>query len=274
MNMYIPLLYTVKSRLPSRLEQLSWVLNFIAPTFAMGLYFCGLTVWQYALVYVLALFGFFAIYELGYMANDTFVVKRETSPTLRLGDCDAYEVESRFGAIVIVRVMLAAAAAIALGLLQREAGWPVHWLPWALLLPLVGLAYYGHNAVRSRLNILTYFLLSSMKYAMILPLVGAIDPVSPAWLLAVTLFPLWRSIEFAAKPRFGLTTLGRLYKSPDAWRMAYYALLTLLAALTAFVEGRFGVRALAAALFGYFLLYRVGIYVLLTQAPRLRKKYR
>lgn len=206
--MYLfPYSYGFATRAPTGYDKLSFLALWVLP-----LYF----VCRAPLVpFLLAASAQYALYELGYLQNDFVTTRREATPTFRLS-------ADKRAAVQPVRILCARFVFFIVCLaLLFFLSWGVKLHPMRFLLALGALALFfaAHNTLRSCANILTYFLLCATKYLalplLFLPMSQALYAFSALFLA----FVLPRSIEHAAKPRYGIAALRGL--SPFRFRLVW-----------------------------------------------------
>ena len=210
MKYYLPFSYGLATRAKTPLDKLSFLILFPLPLFL----FCRCGVLRF-------LFGFsavYCIYELGYLYNDFVTVKREKFPNYRMDPEEYRQLLPKVPFLALSR----AGYALAFWLLSGSKA-PGLGALWALL----GL-FLLHNTVRSRWNILTYFLLCSCKYLAVAALAGSV-----LWGLGfLPAFVLPRTLEHAAKPKYAIPFLQGLdTHSFRAYYYLFYCALTTFFAL-------------------------------------------
>src|SRR5690606_17357064 len=102
------------------------------------------------------------IYEIGYLENDTITIKKERHPNLRIPERDILTIQRFFWPILVLRVV-SSLMVILLVYFLRILDFQTLSL-FLLCLAAARLIFWIHNSVRSRINILTYFLLCCTKY--------------------------------------------------------------------------------------------------------------
>src|SRR5690606_9582250 len=129
------------------------------------------------------------------------------------------------------------------------------------IIGLTRLVFYFHNRWRLRLNILTYFLLSLVKYFFLALILFHCE--FPLLLLALLLaFPLPRTLEHACKVKYGIKLLKRLVGEFDLFRVRYYGFLLLLFAFLFWFYQDQGLLP-PLGLFAYFFLFRTFVWMMI-----------
>lgn len=253
--------YTFSSRLPGALNKVGWVARFVIPQ-----------LWLLVIAldgsFRLAILGFLAlwvplisIYEVGYIVNDFITVKHEPNPTIRLATDRREWLSSRLLAVIFIKLGIAVSTTLGVALLTKLSPVRTYPLQFLFVLGAVCVAFYFHNSVRSRLNILTYSMLASCKYLAIPSMMFSFR-ADWNWILAIWLmFPACRILEHAAKPKYGLHWLGGIRRGTDWYRVNYYLVLSLLFSI-GFIFGRSSWWGWASAMCAYLLLIRIASLIL------------
>lgn len=262
MKWLLPFSYGWATRAKTGLDKLSFFAVWLAPLFLLCGSVAGFSP-GFFLQFVLAAWAQYALYEVGYLQNDFFTVRREKNPNHRLEEAVRKEIAKRFKAAVAVRFFAAALGCVLLSLTGMAE---IRLVRFGAALVLQMGCFGLHNQIRSRWNILTYFLLCSVKY-MVLPLLFCPTNALFAVLFSVLLsFPVPRTLEHASKEKYGL----RLLKEPyHRFRAVYYALLSA-AMLAGYLLGALPIYMPLLAL--WYFVYRAGILGVLDWAQRRRSE--
>jgi hypothetical protein len=223
------------------------------------------SLWLYSVLFTLSFFAFYTLYDIGYIYNDIFTIKYEENPNFRLKK-EAYSYfEKHYEQIVskkILLFMVLLSIAMAFSFCYELS---VYFGAYLMMVCGVGVAFTLHNRVRSRWNIGTFFLLSSLKYITPLMLLLPWSQMVLIWPYVILLFPLPRTIEHATKTKYHLQSWQRLIGSHDRFRLYYYALLWVVLSIM-----DVGMVVEGVAL--YFFFYRFVLYILLKSSLLLRPK--
>lgn len=264
MRFVIPFYYLFKSRLPKRSEKISWFFVNPIPLFIVAYMVGNMPVWNHAVFFALGFLAWQCIYEIGYIENDVFTIRREAEPNIRLSDADTRIAERGFRKIVLFRLLVAAIALLGLAGLAHRWNAEV-WIGGFIgLLALSRVAFVAHNKIRSRLNIFTYGVLSVIKYSFLPLLLCADGNGILAFVIAVTMFPLVRTVEHAAKQKYTLECLQVKIKDLSSFRTMYYFAGFFLACTAYWIlrdQGLFYI----IIIFAYYLAYRSTIWVLVNK---------
>lgn len=253
---YLPISYTFQSRIITPFERISWVIIFPLFLFIAGLLFSPQTsIWQQGFDFSLHFIAVVAVYEVGYLFNDLVTTKKELNPTLRQGSCSP-EYSRHFGRHVGWRISLG-------GALAAHYIWHHNSYHLVVLLSAILLAFYAHNTLRNRLNIITYLGLVSLRYSgLIVATLWVSEPFAAElqstilvslgiWVFLA--FPLCRTIEHACKKKYKLTALREMVGSFDAFRVKYYVLLVTIGAMVTYWTDN---EMYYLIIPSYFLLFR------------------
>lgn len=267
MKFLLPFTYGFATRVKSEADRFSFLIIFLIPV----MFICAQAPMEaqgFALRFILGFTTLYSLYECGYLQNDAYTTKREPHPTIRL-PAALHAAVCRYAPLLIGLRVIAAAICIALLALLGQVNVVAFSSSLLIMLGIFTL----HNQIRSRGNILTYFLTCSLKYIS-LPLLFLETPQYGVCLSALLFsFVLPRSIEHAAKAKYGLRFLAVIFEKlrPDAFRAAYYALLSVIGVLLWIFDPRFFVFA---ALMFWFFAYRGTLFLILRKKPQLEKRLR
>lgn len=229
---YIPFCYLYQVRLGTMAKLLSWALLYIFPTLFYAALSTHMAADDFALMaidYALLLVAVICVYELGYIHNDTFTIRREQHPTRRLYPHNEQFFADHWRSVFLTR--LSVSTLILAILLWRHATQPIWWLTVAsvaLIFPL----FLAYNACRTRHNVWLYPLLVFSRYwPLVLPFVHA----SGAWRLIGWLylsFPLVNALERFSMSRYRWPWMRPLIpneQSKTRFRLIYYAAMSVFA---------------------------------------------
>lgn len=254
----IPFYYLTYSRLKSLPEKLSllWIYPLFLMVFLFGFY--NVEVIPNFLSFLMAIVAWMSIYEIGYLENDALTIKKETHPNLRIQEREINFIEKNFRVILITRFLIFGVIILIFfysGLLSNRQLFTL-----ISLIMLARLFFYMHNQIRSRWNILTYFVLCLLKYA-IFPLVflGLKFGFQPFIIILIS-FPILRTLEHAVKPKYKIVWLKKIIGSLDYFRVKYYAVTLILAILLSLGLGLTPIFIYSTA---YFFVFRLGILLLM-----------
>ncbi len=239
---YIPLSYTFHSRIKTKSERISWFLIFPLYLFLVSIFF------NFNLfIFFASFFSVMSIYEVGYLFNDLVTTKKESNPTIRSSKkTEVYE--ENFYLHIIFRLIFSLIISYFIYIFTDS-------LYSFLSIILISLFYYIHNTIRSKINIISYFLLVSCRY--IFPIYLSLD--FSLFIFILLSFPLCRTLEHCCKRKYNMCRIKKLVGNIDLFRLKYYVLLSLIYIITYFsIESSFFYIILSI----YFLFVRIASLIL------------
>tara|TARA_R100000935_G_C2834899_1_gene167501 strand:+ start:2143 stop:2877 length:735 start_codon:yes stop_codon:yes gene_type:complete len=213
-------------------------------------------------IFLIALAVWLCLYEIGYLENDAITIKKETKPTLRIPDNEIQYIQQNFTKLVVARIVISAIGIAAMALISNFIGIHIHILLFLGFLILARIAFTLHNTLRSRWNIVTYLLLSTTKY-LSLPLLFL--NFMDHWYVVLIIyfsFPLPRTIEHAAKIKYGINWLQKIVVNLDFFRFCYYSFLMLIVLIIQY-QSRNSILAVPTYIAFWFFAFRTGSFVLI-----------
>ena len=268
MKFVLPGYYLFYSRLIRKSERISWLVVFPFAILLANI-MAAPAEWPWIVgVFLLSFLAWMAVYEVGYLENDVFTIDRETNPTLRISSEDIAWIKSNFYKIVGIRLLLFLLLTCLLWYFFADQFSLAYYFA---TIGLTRLAFYLHNRLRSRWNILTYFLLSSGKYLFLALILYQLE--FPLLLLALILaFPLPRTLEHACKVKYGLKPLKALVGDFDLFRVKYYGIGLVFFGVLAWRFPEEG-WLIPLAVFVYFFLFRTFVWALIKYANYRRTEF-
>jgi hypothetical protein len=202
-----------------------------------------------------------SIYELGYIDNDTKTILKEKKPTLRLKSEDYTFFNKNYKKVVIIKLLIAILMLIVLYEIKSNIFHELYIEQFLFGVVLSMLFFLLHNKLRSRFNILTFGLLSILKYTTpILLFIPFATSFSTIFFILV-MFPIVRILEHATKVKYGLTVLIKVVGNHDIFRIKYYFIALVSIVLLSFF---YNINYLIyTSILIYFLAYRILIYYIL-----------
>ncbi|MCL6261248.1 wbuO protein [Aquiflexum sp. TKW24L] len=192
------------------------------------------------------------------MENDALTIRHETNPNIRIPQKDILYIQHNFYKISGIRYGILVIVVWLIFLFNLLTHLQIY-----IFLVAVGLgrtAFYFHNLIRSRLNILTYFVLCVVKYFVIPAIFLGRNYGFEPYLIVLLSFPIIRTIEHSVKGKYKLETFKKRLGSLDGFRVKYYGVLLILSLVLVL---NYGFSQLLIYSIGYFFIYRVVIFVLL-----------
>ena len=255
---FFPLAYLTYSRLKSIKEWVSWFYLFpFFCLFSYRYYFTPACAPSFSLIsFVIVFLAVMALYEIGYIYNDLRVVKVEVAPTLRVKN--EWFVRNLY-LLVGYRLIFVFVSVALFYIYSEQLCVSGSVLNFTVSLVCLGGAFYLHNVVRGPANILTFCVLSFLKYYAVLFLIK--DTLF--FIVIFASFTLIRTLEYASlkdyiKGRFAAFVVSDI----DLFRAVYYSLIFSVFSVLAY----FGViRWNYLPVVVYFFVYRLAIYFLVSK---------
>lgn len=262
MKFYFPLYYLFISRIKTKHERVSWFIIF--PLFLL------LTVYLFhgsILYFFIAFVMTMSLYEIGYFDNDFRTVAKEKNPTIRADEKRDW-LKKRLFSIISVRLIIAIVMFVFL--FNRSDSHQQMLL--SVLIAILIAGFYFHNTLRSRCNVVTYFIIVTVRY--LIPTVAAIDSIYYQSMIPfiIFVFPLLRTIEHACKDKYAFQTIKQIVRNPDVFRVKWYIALTFILVVVYFLSATSIILSFVA-LSTYFLIYRAATLYASKSTKILRTKH-
>lgn len=207
----LPIGYVFQSRILTKAERISWFLIF--PIFLLLPVYLNKQSFSQYFVCILVVIS---SYEIGYLYNDIITTKKELNPTLR----HTIFHESHFIYCVLIRFCFVLSLSLYYCVVND-----VFFASYLLTSCFViNVFFYLHNAIRSKLNILTYFFLVSSRYLFPIAIFCSIKQM----ITVILIFPICRTIEHACKRKYGYNFINRFVANPDLFRVKYLVFILLV----------------------------------------------
>jgi len=257
----IPGYYLFYSRLKSNFEKISWFIIYVIPIYIIGLSYTKDDLFIYSIIFVLAVLIFNSIYEIGYIENDTRTILKERQPTLRLA-ADEYKLfEKHYLRIILYKILIAIVLLLIAQVASLLYSADIYTVQFFVVLVIVRILFFLHNNIRGRVNIASFFLLAVVKYSAPLCMLIPSENILAVFTMTLFLFPLLRTMEHATKTKYGFKSWTIFVGNHDLFRLKYYGLMLLLGlGIMMFFE--YALSTLGVMLLSYFLIYRVGSYLI------------
>ena len=263
---YIPFYYLIHTRLKTNFDLLSWQIIFIIPQFTITYFYLNIRSDIFILIFFITQLAFHSVYEIGYIENDNLTTKNEKKPTLRLNRKGSAFIKKNYSKVIYVKYLIVLLLVGLLYWINTFAAYRLNIFSFISLLVLNRIFFFLHNNIRSRLNILTFFLLSITKF--IFPLVLFIDFETLLYpiLLSVIIFPLLRSIEISTLKRHDFKFFSKIIGDIDRFRILFYLIASLLF-ITLWLFSFLGIKNFSVSIFilVYFLVFRICTYFLIKE---------
>jgi hypothetical protein len=246
-RLFIPFVYFFSTRIKTVEKAFSWLT--IYPLSVMLAYATFTEQVRYTEVAALliSMIIIYAIYEIGYIANDTFTVEQEKNPTLRLSKGEISWVKRHWFKIIGARLTIATALLGAVSSLETSG-----FFQFCLSLLFMGITFYIYNQTRGIVNIPVHFVLVVCRFC------GPCMLVMPDLMFlgfTILAFPLINLIERGAEPRYHVHWLQRLvFSNQRSGRWLYYLIASFLWLGFAIAMG---IDIKTAALLVFLFVYRL-----------------
>lgn len=252
----IPGVYLFHSRLKSVTERVSWLLINPVVIGSVAIAVTELSFGAFLSALLLSFIAWQSVYETGYIENDIITTQKEKTPTLRLDPSLHKELERSYWPIVFTKMALAALSCAGLAAISHSFPGTLAVGMFVGLIFFSRLAFYAHNKTRSRLNVVTYFFLSGLKYSSIPVLFFTGSSLALLILIIILVFPLPRTLEHACKVKYGFRKLAYWIVPFDFFRPKYYFIVAIGLGVLAFFTGvnEFYIGTFVAI---YFFLLRI-----------------
>lgn len=243
---YAPFFYSYSTRFKSSIKLASWGFIYLLPLLFLS--FCYFDHYG-LLVSIINITLIYTVYELGYIFNDVYTIKKEKDPTLRLGKKELHYCERNIYKIVAFRFAVVGLLLYLLELVNFDSTYIF------CVLLLIVLVYFIYNTIRNRFNLLLHFFLVNLRYtAVVVPFL----PLSSAFLV-VFLFPFINLLERCSESRFELVFFQRFILSNKTnGRYIYYSILTVLLAFVYPLSDPLFITSLYYLCYRFFSLKIVG----------------
>ncbi len=222
---YIPGAYVMKIRMTTLFKKIGLVCYHIIPACFLFFYFEQLSVFG-VFKFAMLLVAFYALYEIGYIYNDTETIKRETTPTLRLSNYQLSYYSSNKHYIYGVRGVLFVLLLIVSCNISKDDSF---WLCFIFCV-IEFLIFQIYNSVRGAVSIPVFFVLETFKYIPFL--VAHPTKISYILLLGVmAIYAIPNTIERISFPRYGCSFMMNLLPTKKSYlyfRVLYCCLCVII----------------------------------------------
>ena len=225
MKFFIPLYYSFFTRINKITTLISYIYTFLLINFLLVYLVSGIEnnmqFKENTLIFILAFISLNIVYEIGYLYNDYYTIKKEKNPTLRLSNEENLFLNDFFPLLVAFRVFLITIIILLLSNFRN-----INLNLFILMLSLLNLSYALHNYFRNKMNLVTIFLLMFFKYLSI-PLLF-IKSICVIYILGIFLltFPLVRTLLFTVHERIGIKLIDK--KKIVEFRVKYFFIGSIL----------------------------------------------
>ena len=250
----IPFFYTFYSRVKNNGKRIAYFFTFIIPVLIYGLivsYDSEKNMIITIIAIVVGLIGTMSIYEIGYIRNDVFTIKKEKNPTLRLSENDLIYVENNITIILIIKYLFSILSVIIISFLEFK------YTNFFIGLILIEIVYFIHNKVRGKLSIFSFFVLSTLRY--VTPLLVINTNIYVIILVFIFSISIPRTIEKASDFKFNIKFLQFVLNSDlNLLRTIYYIIVVMITLVLGISKNIADVFIVVSI---YYLIYRTSILV-------------
>ncbi|MGL5049646.1 MAG: hypothetical protein ACRC6E_03325 [Fusobacteriaceae bacterium] len=232
----IPFYYTLKTRTLKINKKISYIFTYLFPVFI--LFFRASFDLKSLFAFFLSLIGTISIYEVGYLENDIKTVKKEINPTLRLKESETLDIESNFYKIIFIKYFIS-------GLIVYILSFKFKISYFILGLFLIQIIYLFHNRIRNKINLISFFLLSTLRY--LTPLLIRVNDINYNFFQILLYISLVRLLEKSSEEKYKIKFLSFVKNNLGIFRVLYYVLVIFI---------KFNLLGL------YLLIYRIFTFAL------------
>lgn len=250
---FTPFLYAFHTRMGKGIKALlKWLFEYVIPTFLLALV---ASKWDFNgwYVYLIMLVLTYSLYEIGYLYNDAYTIKREDHPTRRLNEQELAFFYKHEWLIMAFRLLLSSFLSVYLLMMYdySSSAWLSIGAAWSILF-----VYGFFNRIRSHVSFLLHALLLLLRYSV--PwMLFALDAMPILLVFVFFLYPLPNMMENLARNKYGITyAFTKLYmphyERRYQFRVWYYLVLITAMLLLQFI-GLISISYLLLA--AYFFVY-------------------
>ncbi len=248
-SFYIPVTYTLSTRIVSIKQFISWVIIYVIPMLFICLLYRGAINIFDVFISALSILLVYNNYELGYIYNDTERIKKEKKPTIRLSISNLDFYQSHKASIIICRLIIS--LALSFFIYYKHGNIAFILSAWIILF-----VFYMYNLTFSSWGIFLHLLLVSLRYCSIALLFGVLNI---NFLFLFLLFPFPNSVERTKEKKFRINIFRSVLQDIDKFRFYYYLLL-FVCVFTYNLLPAAELNVYMVAFSIYYLLYRAMIY--------------
>jgi hypothetical protein len=233
---FLPFLYAFHTRMGKGMTALlKWMSEYVIPTFLVAILASNgaFVVWyDYLIMLVLT----YTLYEIGYMYNDAYTIKREEHPTRRLNEQELTFFYKHEWQIMAFRLFLSSILSVYIVMMYdySSSAWLAIGAAWSIIL-----VYGFFNRIRSHVSFLLHALLLLLRYSV--PwFLFAIDSMPTLLVLVFFVYPLPNMLENMARNKYGINyAFTQLYMANYErryqFRVWYYLVLVIATTLLHFI---------------------------------------
>tara|TARA_A100001015_G_C15028382_1_gene731789 strand:+ start:2359 stop:3192 length:834 start_codon:yes stop_codon:yes gene_type:complete len=259
---FLPFVYLLHTRLKTKFELISWQIIFFVPQLIITYYYLDIRSNIFIHLFLISQLIFYSIYETGYIQNDIVTTKKEKKPTIRLNKKNFIFVAKNYFKLIYFRYFIALFFLSVMYWLDTFTSYNLKLLNFVLVLTLTKIIFYIHNSIRNRFTIITYFLLSILKYSFPIILFINFDKLIYPLIITIMIFPVLRVIEVTTLNRYKYKSFKKLIGNIDKFRILYYFVFFVGIVTTKLFFGGNIDFYLSISIILYFLFFRIACFYL------------
>lgn len=246
--LYFPLLYLIHTRIKSTSEKLSWFIIYLLPVLILNF---NIDDKKTIITTMMSVFFVYLFYEIGYIFNDAFLIKKEKKPTLRLSINEIEYINNSISIILLYRTI------IAVLLLAIFYFFQLHIISAILCSVSILATYYFYNNTRNDFSFFLYYLLISLRFFTPFIIIGTEIPL---WMFFMQ--PLLASLEYAGKKSLFQSIFNCFISKKDICRTIWYSFILTLYLIYCFYIGSINIPLLFVMLLYFFFRLTIFLFLL------------
>lgn len=233
---YLPLYYGIKTRAKGIFHKMSFMTNILLPNLFLSIFYSNqeYNSIQQFLIGIMAFIAMYSVYEVGYLQNDTFTIRLEEKPTIRLDAIENKYIQENVLKIIAVKII----TALFIPFLACRYFNTSIINSFLLCISLLGLflAYSIFNSYRNINCLYSIFFILIFKYCSSPLLSIEIENVLPMLAVGILCIPVERTIIFAAIGKY--TDKFKHAIDIDTFRVEYFFIITLVMVGMSFFDSK------------------------------------
>ena len=216
----IPFVYLIKSRLNKLSLLISWLISYVFVQYIfVKIFNNSINIFDFILIFTFLI----NIYELGYVFNDVYTIKKEKNPTLRFSKNYLLLLEKKILYLILLNILY---ILILIVIIDKE------YLDLVFYFSLMIILFFiFHNNIKNNLNIITFLFLNHCKNIFV-PTILVIENFNIELfielnILIFIIFTFYRSIENLSLSRFNIKYLKFINDNRHFFRVSYYFLVII-----------------------------------------------
>ena len=209
----LPGYYFFISRLNSFQSFFGWLIGYFIPIFFFIFSINNFTNYFEIILSFIVIISF---YEIGYLKNDLYTTRNEKNPTLRIRDNILYSgYMDHISIFIFIRIIFL----LSFFIITKNA-------QILILILITQIFFYIHNLYRSKINVITFFLVNQSKN---ISFIFILDEILLFDILFFGLIFFYRSIENLSRPIFYSHNkyFNLIDKNTHIFRVIYFTILLI-----------------------------------------------